>query len=141
MRRLLFLLAALSLSLAVAAPASALTPKNGTYKGKGNMSCPVTPGKPEKKTCTIAVTLKVAKGKISKVDFKRSDGFKFGAGIEGPVKVSSKGKFSSNYKTVSTQYILKGKFSSATKLSASYQAIGALSTEDISKVTFTAKRK
>jgi hypothetical protein len=134
MRRLLPVSIVLA-SLALAAPASALTPKDGTYKGTAKVKCPSG-------TCTMTATVKVKKAKITKASFKRSDGYSFAMPFDGkPGKVSSKGEFSAFTKTVSTRYRLKGTFSSATKLKASYSADSFDSTLQVPKFSFSAKKK
>ena len=65
MRRLLSLVIALPLCLILAAPASALTPENGTYKGSGKSTCVTDPVKRKKAPCGAKVTVTVKRGKVT----------------------------------------------------------------------------
>ena len=144
MRRLLSLLIALPLCLILAAPASALTPNNGTYKGSGKSTCVTDPVKRKKASCSAKVTVTVKSGKVTRLKIKLANGLPFDLTLTKPAKISSKGGFSYKLKLTSGPvYRLSGRFTSSTKVSGVFKTTGfdPGGTDSFPRTTFKAKRK
>ena len=143
MRRLPLVLIALPLCLVLAAPASALTPKDGTYKGSGDSTCTnVKTRKKEKCEATVTVVVAERQGQEGGhqarervLDVRRPR--------RGRSRCRPRASSSLSTRPSPRTYALKGKFSSSTKLSGSYQAKTRIGDEttNFPKTTFTAKRK
>jgi hypothetical protein len=131
MRTLTGLVTSVVLTIMVFAPSAHadVTPKDGTYKG-----APVCEG-----YCGKTV-VKVKNGKI--VKFTVGPNAQQTIEPEGGIKIKPNGKF--NYRADACcygEYILKGKFTSNTKVKGTYEVTGADSVVTFSKHEFTAKFK